>query len=392
MLSHHKKTLIKLFGLCHKICANPRETIQECLYVQETLIQKITYIERQIRKHKKAIKVLKNQLGNHDGVRFNKDEANKAKTRIEQYHYRIDEYQKLATIYRDVGDAIAFSYIDKWDIKPLAIKETAGSLSGKKGSRLERKVLRAAFAIGHIALLNDITNCLRYGDITVPKDGKFMIIELKSGKQRTSRDSRQFSEIQKVVSFLQTDKTDRLYGQDRSTKRVGFREKEIHHRDEIDELVFTACDSGISTKEVENGLFYIVSTHFVPEIATNVLNKCIGQPLISLLNQSSRYHAYFPIILTIQNPEFLFKFYEGKIAIITILDTGIVGRKLSKYNLKFRLIRDDDEWFAEILENDTPVLKIGSFLWLRLQAEFISLDWFVNELIQVIKLQSSIVQ
>ena len=77
MLSHHKQTLVKLFEQYHRIYANPQESVQECLSVQETLIQKITYIERRIRKHKEAIKVLKNQLGSRDGVRLSKDDAKK---------------------------------------------------------------------------------------------------------------------------------------------------------------------------------------------------------------------------------------------------------------------------------------------------------------------------
>ena len=299
MLSHHKQTLIKLFAQCHRIYANPKESVQECFSVQETLISKITYIEHRIRERKEAIKGLKNQLGGHAGICLSKDEARKAKDKIEHYHYQIDQYQELAIIYRDIGDALAFSYIDKWDIKPLAIKEAPGSLSGKKGSRLERKIFRRAFSLGHIVLLNDITNCLRYGDITVPKEDKFMVIEAKSGKRRTDRDIRQSAETQNLMKFFETDNTDRLYRQDRNTQRVGFGTQEIHYRDNINELVTAAIENGMSAMEVESGLFYIVSTKFDPEIAENVRKKCIGKPIASMLSQNSRNYIYFPIILTI---------------------------------------------------------------------------------------------
>lgn len=168
MLSRHKQTLIRLFTQCQKIYANPQESGKDCLDVQETLIRKITYIESRIRDRKEAIKKLKNQMGKSE-IRLSKEEARKTKDKIENYHYQIDRYQDLATVYRNVGDALAFSYIDKWNIKPLAIKEAPGSLSRKKGSRLERKILRRAFALGRIVLLYNITNCLRFGDITVPK-------------------------------------------------------------------------------------------------------------------------------------------------------------------------------------------------------------------------------
>lgn len=278
-----------------------------------TLIQKITYIEHRIRAKKEAIKNLKNQLGGNNIIRLSKDEARKAKNKIEQYQCQIDEYQELEIIYRDFGDALAFSYIDKWSIKPLAIKETAGALSGKKGSRLERKLFRMSFAFGHIVLLNDITNCLRHGDITVPKDGKFMIIEAKSGKHRTDRDIRQSIEMKNITDFLETDSTDRLYKMNGNYKRVGYGAKEIHHRDKINGLVLTAIENGISVMEVESGLFYIASTKFNPEIAKNILEKCTGKPIVSLFSQSNRNHIYFPIILTIQDPDSLYKFYDGRL-------------------------------------------------------------------------------
>jgi hypothetical protein len=383
MLSHHKKTLIGLFEQCHKIYANPQESVQDCLSVQETLIRKITYVERRIRERKEAIKNLKNRLGGHDTIRLNKEDARKAKEQIQQYHYQIDEYQELATIYRDIGDALAFSYIDKWDIKPLAIKETAGALSGKKGSRLERKILRKAFNLGHIVLLNDITNCLRYGDITVPKDGKFMIIEAKSGKRRTNRDSRQSAETQSLMKYFETDKTDRLYRKDGTVRRVGLGTTEIHHREKINELVLSAIEHGISFMEIESGLFYIVSANLDIDIANNILTKLkiTGKPIASLLSRGSRNHIYFPIILTIQDPESLYKFYDGQISIVTIIDTDVIESKLNKYNLHFSLIENDSDWIAEILENEISIMKVSSSLWLRLHAEFISLEWFINDMI-----------
>lgn len=386
MLSHHKQTLIRLFKQCHRIYANPQESVGECLNVQETLIQKITYIERRIRGQKIAIQNLKYQLGGYDGIRLSKDEARKAKDEIEQYHQKIDEYQELASIYRDIGDALAFSYIDKWDIKPLAIKQAAGALSGKKGSRLERKVLRNAFASGHIVLLNDITNCLRYGDITVPKDGKFMILEAKSSKNRTHRDIRQSAEVQNLLNFYETDSTDKLYMKDRKSKRVGFGANETHYRDKINTLVLDATINGVAVMEAESGLLYIVSTtKFSPEVAVDrvgdLLKKFTGKPIASLLSRNSRSYIYFPVILTIQDPESLYKFYDGQISIVTIVDTGVIESKLHLQNLYFNVIENDNEWIAEVVENETPRMKIGSSLWLRLYAEFISLEWFVNEII-----------
>lgn len=380
MISHHKQTLISLFEKCYKIYSKPQESAKECLEVQEVLIQKISYIERKIRERRREIKALKSELGGRE-VRLSKDDARKAKDKIKRCHYQIDEYQDLIEVYRDVGDALAFSYLDRWDIKPLSIKEAPGTLSGKKGTRLERQILRKAFSLGHIVLLNDITNCLRYGDITVPKDGKFMVIEAKSGKHQTERDVRQAAEANKLFNFYATDNTDNLYKQDGIFKRFGFGEEEKHYRDKVKELIFRALENKISVVEVENGLFYIASTQFKEEVASDILKKCTGKPLAGLLTRNYLGKAYFPTILTIQDSELTYKFYNGQISIITIIDSGVIKDKLHSHNLNFHLIENSDEWMAEVTENETPIMKIGHSLWYRLYSEFISLDWFINEII-----------
>ena len=58
-----------------------------------------------------------------------------------------------------------------------------------------------------------------------------------------------------------------------------------------------------------------------------------------------------------------------------------IESKLYKHNLRFSLIKNDNDWIAEIFENEISIMKISSSLWLRLHAEFISLEWFINEMI-----------
>lgn len=55
--------------------------------------------------------------------------------------------------YRSIGDAIAFTFIDRHDIKPQAEKELAGFISCKKGNRAKREALRMVFKSGGIAIL-----------------------------------------------------------------------------------------------------------------------------------------------------------------------------------------------------------------------------------------------
>jgi hypothetical protein len=177
-----------------------------------------------------------------------------------------------------------------------------------------------------------------------------------------------------------------LYRKNRKSRRIGFGAKEVHYRDKIDVLVLEALKNGVAAMEAESGLLYIVSTsEFSPEITSsvleNLLKKFTGKPMASLLSRNSRSYLYFPIILTIQDPESVYRFYNGQISIVTIVDIGVVESKLRAQNLSINIIENDDEWTAEVIENKALIMKIGSSLWFRLYAEFISLEWFVNEII-----------
>lgn len=77
---------------------------------------------------------------------------------------------------RQMGDSIAFSYFNKYDLKLLCWKQSAGFISGKKGLDKELKIFKSYFESGEFAILNDITNSLRFGDITISKNGKPDII------------------------------------------------------------------------------------------------------------------------------------------------------------------------------------------------------------------------
>jgi hypothetical protein len=70
----------------------------------------------------------------------------------------------VISVLRSIGDAIAFIYGNRWDIKQMVMKEESGFITGKRGTRLERKILRKAFEIGATVVMNDLTHTLRHGD------------------------------------------------------------------------------------------------------------------------------------------------------------------------------------------------------------------------------------
>lgn len=385
MLSRYKRSLVSLFAKVQELNDNPWG-VDLCLEIQETLINRITYVERKIRTLRGKIRSCKQRLRTAHPVRLSKDEAREQKGAIEYYHYLIGRYEYLLEIFREVGDGIAFTYIDKWDIKPMAYKESAGFLSGKKGARLERKMLRGAFGMGIIVILNDLTNCLRYSDITVPRsDGKFMLLEAKSGGKRRldERGKRQLEKARNITNYLDTDLTQSLYGKEGMVGRAATKSKEVNHRDRLNEIVREALKEGVSWAEVEEGVFYHTSTRFEEASLNCIAEKCERQPIIELLNVMDN-TAYYPFTLSIRNPEALYEFYKGRLNILVMVNANVMRRKCSAKGFDIEFLADED-WMFQLrrpidIENGDGGIRVGRHIFGRVFAEFLSLDWFLNEM------------
>ncbi|NNU33417.1 hypothetical protein HK413_03250 [Mucilaginibacter sp. S1162] len=168
--------------MLHEAEKKPLKSGALWLSIQERLIVQITDTENRIRKARAGIKRIKHELTN----KHSKEIATALKKEIEYQNDQIDLSERLLFVYRSIGDAMAYTFISRHDIKPLSEKQHAGFISNKKGNRFERQVLRLAFNRGAIAILNDLTNYLRYFDITIIKDHNVWLpLELKSGKKKT---------------------------------------------------------------------------------------------------------------------------------------------------------------------------------------------------------------
>jgi hypothetical protein len=385
-VKRYRLSLIKLFEQVHRIQANPGDSLDECLNIQETLIKKITYIEYRIKKLKLYIRRLKWELGNKESERLNKENAQNSKNRIRVYQYDIDQYQELIYIFKLVGDALAFCYINKWDIKPLSLKRPPGFISGKKGSRLERNILRKVMAMGYVALLNDLTNCLRYGDITVPVDGKFVIFEAKSGKGSSKQKKKQIYNANNILKYLKTDRTDNLYNLKGDFRRINLLSSEVNHVKKINEIVHLAIKEGQAYSQIENGLHYIATTKFDSHIMANINNKRKGQLVAHILDATNKMSAYYPIILSLNDPNALYRFFMDELHIIVVVDMGIIEQLLDEYKLNIKFSMEDPTFFAAItnpnigLDEEFHSIRVSHLFWSRLYYEFLSLDWFVKEI------------
>ena len=100
-----------------------------------------------------------------------------------------DVCERIGRQYRCVGDALAWRVFgfERKQIIALCQNAPPGVWAGKKGVASELAVVERARAVGQFAILHDLTNCLRIGDVTVfIDDGDFETIEVKSDPGRRS--------------------------------------------------------------------------------------------------------------------------------------------------------------------------------------------------------------
>lgn len=392
MLERFRSSVLALFSSVGVIQSDPDGSHAECLALQERLLAKVTYVERRIRVLRKRLRELKSRLGNPEpSQRLSKQEAAAVKQAIANCNSRIEGYWYMHGLLREIGDCIAFTYIDKYNIKPMAFKEPPGFLSGKKGTRFERKALRLAFAHGGVAILNDLTNCLRHGDLTVPLGGMPVILELKSGKSGSSdRAYRQKERLEKLGRYLATDRVIDWYHPGEMQRRA-YHAAEINHAGELNELIAEALESGRSHKRVEEGLHYLVEaprpgTEPSYDTLGEMVSGFSGRPYVVFVNNLKQNNqGYYPFGLSIRNPYHIYEFYCGNFVIIIFLDTGYIVEYLSNHGLSIEF--SDDERWAVRIRNATPKptelseLRASVHFWGRLFAEFVSLRWLLDELV-----------
>jgi len=129
---------------------------------------------------------------------------------------------------QDIADGIAFRYFgyDRALLHYLGMKPTRGPVRPHPGLIVELQVWSEAFDYGQAkAIMNDITNYLRVGDVTVFKDNEEVeFIEVKSGKstrgkERRARLTRQQNKLEETVKFFNTGLTE-FDGQDLIIKKI----------------------------------------------------------------------------------------------------------------------------------------------------------------------------
>ncbi len=383
MLGYYKRHIFALADKVSKLNADLAD-LDLLIETQLYILKRILASEKRKSHYKNEHVALKSQLRKHQ---LPKAKTATLKQKADHIHRCADHCQWLLYVWRCFGDAIAFSYLDKWAIKPFLyndttpnVKQTAGHVSGKEGLYHELALILDAKKKGVPALLNDLTNSIRHGDVCLLGAGDPYVIEVKSSNNANKRTERQSKSIKNIHDYLENDGGENVRGAPYCI-RMEIPVPEENYIDLINQMIEDALEDGCSKKTPEPGLHYIVlNTRCEPDFAN--LFEGIAQPIVHFLNQAKNDQAwgcYYPFTLSIKKSESLYAFLKGDVFIIVVFDAAELTNLYLTNGFSMTFLNEGD-WACELEGiadgvTENVKFKVSHHWFERIAFEFLSWKW-----------------
>lgn len=379
MILRRKKAFFELHRLLRAVEAD-QDDLALVRQLNVLLVREILRSEANISRHKAAVKAVRAQLKT---ARPSREDANKIRHKMARSKRYIDTYIQQRYIWKCFGDGLAYAYLDKYAIKhaffeteTYDVKPSAGMLSGKSGLAGEIACLVSALEHDVPAVLCDITNTLRYGDVCLLGASDPCPIEVKSRARLNQRGKRQAAALKRLTDFLETDQADNFRAMGR-TRRVQVNLKERNYRDAMNACIETASREGFACTQPEPGLAYFASYGHLPNDAFDALRD--GGPWVFLMLNEDKtagtWAPYEPFTLSIRDANHLLDFIEGRLSLIVAFDSEVLAARMARPGWDVRF--DGDATAAIQFHHQETGALIGvsrQFLG-RIGFEFVAPSW-----------------
>ncbi|SIS74208.1 hypothetical protein [Phaeovulum vinaykumarii] len=312
-----KRAFRELVGLLRSI-EEDRDNIEAVRELNRRLIDLLLAGEKAIARHTAEKKELRRRLKNDRPSRV---EADLLRRKIKLTDVYIRAQNDQVYVWKCFGDALAFTYLDPLSIKHMffdttkyEVKRGAGQLGGKSGLIAEMSVLDDALNNGMPAILCDLTNTLRFGDICLLGESDPFPIEVKTTPGLNQRGKRQKAKLEELHSFLENDNANDFRGFRGSTNRIVSGELK-YYDDALNATIERAHSEGFATCSPEAGfsIACIKTGELSEKFELDQLFESLDldAPEIFDLNHFKNGHGwafYLPFLLTIRNSEHILEF------------------------------------------------------------------------------------
>lgn len=348
--------------------ATPRQ-LRPLWSLQKLLIKEIVRAERKIRRIKSILKALDTTI------------TPEAFADLEE---RIELYRHISYTWRCFGDAVAFLFMDKFALKQtyfnthnMNAKLDAGFLSDKTGLAGEWGVMEGLLDMGIPALLTDLTNTVRFGDVCLMIGPDPHLIEVKSGKL-DRRGKRQQRSIRQLMEFFGTDEADGLRGLEK-IRRVMHKTREVLYVDMMNECIAAAVKKGVAWRSPEDGLYYAAISDDRVQIDDLMAEFELAQPAVFFLNEVKAHRAwspYSPFTLSIRNRDALFQFIWGDILLFVFYDLEVFRKLAVSQDLEIEFSLQESDYAFELTQpGGAGKIRMGNQMFSRLAFDFTSPAW-----------------
>jgi hypothetical protein len=383
MLGYRKRSFADAHGMLATLRANLAD-LGTLKALQQLLYREIVRTEKKIRELKAERKGVMKAGGRRAGRRSS------------ILLHRVEKARHCAYVWRCFGDAIAFSYMDKFALKHCyysteraRVKQSAGFLSDKVGMATEIAWLEFALDQKTPALLVDLTDTIRHGDICLMDEADPLLIEVKAGSEMDRRGRRQKRSLAKLRQFFETDRVRDLRGI-ADVRRKAFAVAERNYADEIEACIGDAMKNGHSVRTPERGLHYIAMADNAPAMDDILTPLVLTKPLIFQLNEFKAERAwapYYPFVLSISiaDRDYLWAFSRGEVYLLVILEQDRLCEiaKEKGYGAEVDVNNEQHMLTISIPSTDKRI-SVSSHFLRRIGLEFASPEWVVAAAIEML--------
>lgn len=382
MVARYKKSLEQLTMMFHIIKTEKKLSTGAIVDFQLLLLKKIKEAEKAIIRTKEITQKLRLEKANDRPTR---ERSKEITALINKLNEKMESYRYIIYIWRMYGDGIAFHFCDKYAIKHFLynenyyVKETAGFISGKEGIKSEIMLLKKAAQKNVPAVLCDLTNTLRHGDVCLLGHNDPYPIEVKTSSKLNSRGEKQLRNLDELNSFFIKDEAENFRGLGSVIRRehIG---KEQYHLQSINDCISKSYEEGTSHVSPESGIHYLAITKFKKEIFDNIPGNYIHMLNLNDYKREMNWHPYTPFQLSL-NTEHIYNFINGNLSILVLLDLQVIKRRFKKNGLHIIFLQDE-HWYAQISATGNILdggFRVSTQSFLRVAFEFQSLTWAIKQ-------------
>ena len=325
-------------------------------------------------------------------VRELKSEARQMATsatarKLKSLEKRTAAAQTLIFVWKCFGDGIAFIYLDKYALKHTYLsatnnnaKQTAGFLLDKSGFDSEWALLESAMSHGVPAILADLTNTIRHGDLCLLGASDPYLIEVKSSKTRNSRAKRQKQDLQILQEFYENDHSNRLRGMG-SVYREEHAIQEVDYGDALNDAIRQCLVDDVGIARPEAGLMYIALRTAAAKVDEAFSRIDIEQPWMFSLNAAKNdrdWAPYYPFTLTIREFDHLWAFVRGDIFLMILVGPRQLEAIGARNGNTSKFDPDDDFYPLSVNLAEGGAMRIASQALARIGMECVSPDWIIS--------------